>query len=64
MANDRIYFSENRGKKSGVIDDTVCVLSQNIYLMIMLLLVFALSDFYIFLFIRLPKGDFKFKDKN
>ena len=32
--------------------------------MIMLLLVFALSDFYIFLFIRLPKGDFKFKDKN
>ena len=30
----------------------------------MLLLVFALFDYYIFLFIRLPKGDFKFKDKN
>ena len=29
--------------------------------LMMLLLVFAL---YIFLFVRLPKGDFKFKDKN
>ena len=32
--------------------------------LVMLLLVFALFDYYIFLFIRLPKGDFKFKDKN
>ena len=30
----------------------------------MSLLVFALFDYYIFLFVRLPEGDFKFKDKN
>ena len=59
-----IGFIFQKTEVRDVIYDTVCVLSKNIYLIMMLLLVFALFNYYTFLFIRLPKGDFKFKDNN